>query len=327
MPDCVYATEGWGIHDDRWMAALREVGFDPTAVALGRDVPNDEALRARVLALAGTDLPVLAGPLHSVTHALARTQVRLVGLSWGYDLEDMSHAGADLSWLAHLKGLIVDSHANRQVAEAAGLVKERITFLPWGVDLSVFTPDGPQLTGAELGFAEGTRVVLTLRAHEPKYRVGDVLEAFARTRAPDLVLAVGHGGALTDALRSQAQELGIADRTRFIGTVPEGDLPKLLRSASVYVTASEVDGTSVTLLQAMACGVPIVASDSQGNRGWIDVTTGVRVPLGHVDALAKAIDETASSSATIEPARNLVTREADWHANLSRLRGALDTAR
>ena len=65
--DCVYATAGWGIHDERWVSALLEVGLTPHVISLGRDVPDALELRQAVTAAAAGGLPVLAGPLPGVT--------------------------------------------------------------------------------------------------------------------------------------------------------------------------------------------------------------------------------------------------------------------
>jgi glycosyltransferase involved in cell wall biosynthesis len=332
--DCVYATAGWGIHDERWVAGLLEVGLTPHVVSLGRDVPDALELRQAVLDAAASGRPVLAGPLHTVTRPLADLPIRLVGLSWGYDLHDLDAAGADTTWLTGLAGLIVDSEANRAIAQRAGLAAERIAFLPWGVDLPQFPFHAPWIDAFQLGVPPHAHLVLSLRAHEPIYRVGDVIEAFARVprRAglhedfPDAYLIIGHSGSLTEALKRRVDDLGIASRTRFLGSVPEHDLVPLLGRAACYVTASEVDGTSVTLLQAMACGTPVIASTTPGNLGWVeDGVTGCTFATGDIDALAALMDRTNHSYPTemVLQARALVEREADWHANLPRLRAAL----
>jgi glycosyltransferase involved in cell wall biosynthesis len=334
---CVYATSGWGIHDERWVTALLEVGLTPHVVSLGRDAADALELRRAVLEAATGGLPVLAGPLHTVTTHLVDLPIRLVGLSWGYDLNDLDSAGADVSWLARLGGLVVDSQANRTAAERAGLASDRITFLPWGVDLGTFVFHGPWIDAFHLGVPPHAHLVLSLRAHEPIYRVGDIIEAFARVPRrpglhedfPDPYLIIGHSGSLTEQLRQQVRQLGIADRTRFIGSVPEHDLAPLLGRAACYVTASEVDGTSVTLLQAMACGTPVIASATPGNLGWVEADeTGFPFPTGDVDALARLIDEVNHHYPTdvVERARALVEREADWHANLPRLQRAVERA-
>ncbi|MGI9136234.1 MAG: glycosyltransferase family 4 protein [Candidatus Nanopelagicales bacterium] len=335
--DCVYATSGWGIHDERWVAALLEIGFHPHVVSLGRDAADALELREVVLAAstAGGGLrPVLAGPLHSITLPLADLPIPVVGLSWGYDLSDLDRDGADLSWLTRLQGLIVDSEANRAIALAAGVEAERITFMPWGVDLQEFPFHAPWIDAFELGVPPHAPLVLSLRAHESIYRVADIIRAFAAVPRrddvhedfPDPHLIIGHRGSLTDELKALVRELDIERRTRFIGTVPEHDLVPLLGRASCYVTASDVDGTSVTLLQAMACGTPVIASDTPGNRGWVvEGQTGFLFPVGDVGALTDCLIEVTARypQDLVDNARRLVERDADWQANLGRLAQAL----
>jgi len=328
MRPCVYATSGWGIHDDRWTDALRYVGFYPQIIRLGIDASDPNDLRHRVDESASPDTPVLAGPLESVASHLIGLDAPVIGLSWGFDL----HTMVDNSWLLRLHRLIVDSEATMRIATDAGVSSQAITFLPWGVDVNRFKPDGPHADLTRWGVRKSGRTVLSLRAHEPLYRVGDIVEAFALAskEEADLHLLVGHSGSLTDGLRAQARELGIAERTHFIGSIPEADLPDLFRAADVYVSASEVDGTSVTLLQAMACGTPVVASDTAGNRPWVRsgetgslFATGDTLSLAH--QLVAALDEALPvRSELTHNARALVKDQADWNANVWRLRQALE---
>ncbi len=335
MSGCVYVTAGWGIHDARWVGALQDVGRVPVVVSLGRDVHDVRELRQAVASAADDGRPVLAGPLDTVTRHLVDSGAHLVGLSWGYDLHDLHRDGADLTWLTRLDGLIVDSEANREIALSAGVQVDRITFLPWGVDLATFAFHGPWVDAFQLGVPPHAPLVVSLRAHEPIYRVADILAAFARVprpdglheEVPDPYLIVGHTGSLTPDLRQQAMDLGIASRTRFVGSVPESELAPLLGRAACYVTAAEVDGTSVTLLQAMACGTPVIASATPGNLGWIvDGVTGFTFPTGDVAALAAALAGVTARYPTgvVLRARERVAADADWHANLSRLREAMD---
>jgi glycosyltransferase involved in cell wall biosynthesis len=335
--DCVYVTANWGVHDDRWVAGLREVGLAPQAISLGRDAHDTAELRARVQGAAGDRLPVLAGPLDTITARLAVLPVRLVGLSWGYDLVDLDATGEDLHWLTELRGIIVDSRANGVIAARAGVDAERITYLPWGVDLSTFHVRDPHIRIHIPGIPDEAPIVLSLRAHEPLYRVGDVIEAFGlistarHDDGPPSVphLVIGHTGSLTEQLRALAIERGVGDQVHFIGSLPEDQLAPLLHRADCYVTAAEVDGTSVTLLQAMACGAPVVASDAAGNLGWIeDGVTGRTFATGDATALAEALNRTLGSypAGEVQRARLLVEQEADWHANLERLRATMVAA-
>lgn len=317
MDPCRYVSATSGVHDERWLAALRALRFDPQALIA--DPVKDVGLASLREAIAGGQGPVLAGPLEVARH-LIDIHARLIGLSWGYDLHDLSSEG-DLSWLPRLDHLIVDSAATRDIAIDSGMKLVDITVLPWGIDLSEFP-----FRAAEDASLPQEAVVLSLRAHEPRYRVNEILDAVAllQTRGCEVSLTVGHSGSLTHALREQATALGI--KVEWVDTMPEGELPDLFDRVSVYVTAAEVDGTSVTLLQAMASGVPVVASDAPGNLAWVtEGVTGWVFPVGDTAALADAIQRALDDAPrTVDAAKQRVHAEADWQRNLPRLRTAMD---
>jgi len=327
MADCVYVSHSAGVHDQRWMAGLRSLGHSPVGMSFPDTSMDPEHLRHQVSVAADARRPVLAGPLGSITKHLVPLPGRLIGLSWGFDLHGLAATG-DTSWLPQLDGLIVDSEATREIALAAGLAPDRITHLPWGIDIDRFCPEGPVLAPSDLGLPPECRIVLSLRAHEAAYRVDDVLRAFADVamQVPESALVVGHSGSLTGELREAALRLGIDERTSFIGTIDEAALPALLRAARCYVTASAVDGTSVSLLQAMCVGVPVVASDNPGNRDWVTPgETGLTFATGDVVGLAQAMLQALLEDCSLWtlPARNLVLARADWSRNLHRLGDAL----
>ncbi|MDO9484508.1 MAG: glycosyltransferase, partial [Actinomycetota bacterium] len=318
--DCVYASASWGLHDLRWTHALRELGHEPAVVVLGRDAGLDD-LRSTVVTAAGGTLPVLAGPLTTVTRHLHVDDdlPKVLGLSWGFDLHDL-RAAHDLAWLSGLTGLVVDSDPTMQIAIQAGMQESQLTFLPWGVDLELFTPEGSSFDLRSLDLKPGTRLLLSLRAHEPIYRVDEIISAFARVHADhaDLVLLIGHSGSLTSSLRAQVAELGLEQCVRFIGSVEEQQVAELMRACVGYVSASEVDGTSVTLLQAMACGTPVIASDSPGNVSWVGPNTGFLFHVGSITQQAAAMSAALTMDVTrrTDAAMALVRNRADWHANL-----------
>lgn len=322
LAPCVYASATRGLHDRRWIGALRSQGFDPIAVVRRAD-EDDDAFRSRV-AQAADGAPVLAGPLDSVALALTGLP-RVVGLSWGFDLHRMAEQRRRS--LRELHGLIVDSEATKALAIGAGVDAAAITFLPWGVDLDAFSPTGPGLDPARWALPPGASLVVSLRALEAEYGVSDIVEAWPMVVSghPGAHLLIGNDGSLRDQLEAQVTALGAAGTVSFIGSLPEGELPALLRSASAYVSMSRIDGTSVTLLQAMACGAPVVVSDIPGNRPWIDdAVSGRLVSIGDRRGLARAIGEALDRGAGwTAPARSLVERDADWPANGRRLRAAL----
>ena len=326
--DCVYVSATWGIHDQRWAQALITLGHDPAVVVVGRECSLNE-LGSYVTSIAGDSLPILAGPLTTVTqHLIAQAPtLSVVGLSWGFDLFELL-AQNKLDWVTSLAGIIVDSEPTTLITAAAGVNPALVTFLPWGIDVDAFTPEGPRVDLSSLGLAPTAQVVLSLRAHEELYRVGDILEGFAQMAdlEPESVLVIGHSGSLTSHLRARATELGLDHRVRFIGTISEPELAPWLRSAACYITASEVDGTSVTLLQAMACETPVIASETPGNLGWVeDGVTGSTFTTGSPASIASALMTVLASDTTacVDRARDSVLTQANWNQNITRLHDAL----
>ena len=326
----IYCTQGWGVHDDRWVAGLETLGFPVTPFSLGNELSTPAALREAVVAKQRADpnAAVLAGPLDSVTTAL-KGLPHLVGLSWGFDFTTNEPHIRDL--LQSLAGIVVDSEVNVKQLLSAGIEPARITFLPWGIDPDVFTPDGPRFDPASLDLSSSARIILSLRAHEPMYRLDDIITAFVvlAQQQPDTALIIGHSGTLTPPLRESVESMGIADRVRFIGTVNEVRLPELLRSADLYVSAASVDGTSVTMLQAMACAIPCVVSDIPQNTYWIrNDATGFTFRTANPEDLARVMCHALehADAAIRMAARHRVLTEANWPANLTRLAQAMQNA-
>lgn len=329
---CTYVTRDWGVHDERWTAALRSSRFTVTDVSLERDGITIEDVRHRLMD--STD-PVLAGPL-DITHGLIGINAPLFGLSWGFDLIQAKDRDQDLTWITELSGLIVDSQHTCEIALAQGMPAERVHTIPWGVDLRTFTPNGPVADLTEFGVPAESKVVLSLRALEPLYRVEDIIQAFAQLASefPDAHLVVGNDGSLRTILEDLVELLDLQDRVSFIVSLPEESLPALLRASNAYVTASEVDGSSVTLLQAMACGRAVVASNTPGNSEWITPgTSGLLFQVADSADLAGALGRMLNSTRgeiTAElgsNARKVVEERADWTLNSRELSRILLTHR
>ena len=312
--DCIYVSPSTGVHDVRWLSALTSLGHTPHHVP--RDAfPEDEDFIAHIAHAASSGIPVIAGPLEIAKMLNASTD-NLISLSWGFDLQEAA-PNTDLS---SFHAVIVDSHANEQIAQGFGAT--RTVLIPWGIDLTAIESDTRVADLKPYGVSADETVVLSLRAHEELYRVADIIEAFARVPL-QARLVIGNTGSLTPHLQQLASDLGVD--AVFLPPVDESDVPALLRRAGVYVTASRVDGTSVTLLQAMACGTPIVASTNPGNIEWIeDGVTGFLFPIADVDALDAAIGRALKSDpALLQAARSRVEESANWERNIHALQPIL----
>ena len=292
------------------MDALSSLGHHPVHIARDHYSSQSE-FREQVRDAALHHTPVIAGPLE-IALSLTGMCEELVLLSWGFDLQE-SQPDLDLSAFS---AVIVDSSANEVIAHQA--LAKQVIKVPWGVDLAAIDNSTQVLDLSGYGVGSDERVILSLRAHEPRYRVADIITAFARRPRTDR-LVIGNSGSLTLELQRHAQALGVA--AVFMPPVEEHTVPSLLRRASVYVTASEIDGTSVTLLQAMACNVPVAASANAGNVDWIDDgATGFLFPIADIDALDVALHRALSPDPVIlQAARSRVEQHANWQRNFHSL--------
>ena len=317
-PTCWYVSSSWGVHDQRWVKALQDQGFRVLIRNTNDDATGPATARQDIEA-SPPNWPVVAGPLETVTKTLLGIPNRLIGLSWGFDLLAHKSSDVDHSWLAKLDHLIVDSVQTERIAQEAGLAEQTISVIPWGVDLEAFTTDGTDAPSP---------IVLSLRAHEPLYRVDDLFEAWPNVldRRPDAMLLIGNSGSLTEKFEETVKRRGLQPSVRFLGRIPESDLPALLRSAKTYVSTSPIDGTSVTMLQAMACGVPVVVTDTENNRSWITHReSGYLFEPGDSNNLAEQLHQSLAAELQdhrnmANTARSTVVERADWTANTKRLR-------
>lgn len=173
-----------------------------------------------------------------------------------------------------------------------GADRRRISVVPCGVDLSLFTPDGIAAPRSRAT----ARIVSIGRLVERK-GVGNVVEALAATPAAELVIAGGPAmtalGADPEARRLQAvaREAGVEGRVTLTGRLAREQVPALLRSADVVVTVPWYEPFGIVPIEAMACGVPVVASAVGGMIDTVvDGVTGLHVPPRDTEALAGALD-------------------------------------
>jgi glycosyltransferase involved in cell wall biosynthesis len=181
-------------------------------------------------------------------------------------------------------------------ARSLGADGERLEVAPWGVDTRVFHP-GPQSDALrqELGLGAGP-VILSIRAMRPVYNPLDLAQAIPRVleRVPGARFVVRSHSYDADLLaRFQAilGEHGVRKSVCFVGDLPDdGAIAELYRLADVAVSVPSSDGTPQSVLEAMACGVPLVLSDVPSLHEWVrDGQEGLFAPVGDVEAICTAI--------------------------------------
>lgn len=171
----------------------------------------------------------------------------------------------------------------------AGVEPRRIVRIPNGVDIGHFRPGRAGETDhralrASLGLPAKEPLILSVGRLEPGKRIDRLIAAHATV--PGVLVVVGDGPE-AGRLRSIAASAGIADRVLF--RPPTDDVAPYMRCAAVYVTAADQDGLSNAVLEAMASGLPVVATLGGGVAELVDATTGVLVESGAPDEIGRAV--------------------------------------
>lgn len=171
-----------------------------------------------------------------------------------------------------------------------GRSRNRMSVVPCGVDLDLFTPDGPKAPRNE------RHRIVSVGRFVPRKGFDVVVRALPAIPDTELVIVGGPDATRLDAdpearrLQKLAHDLGVADRVHMYGSVARGDVPAILRSADVVACTPWYEPFGIVPLEAMACGVPVVASAVGGMLDTVvhDVTGRLvkpKSPAGVADAV------------------------------------------
>ena len=282
---------------------------------------------------------VHAGPVQSCGFmtALAGFHPFLV-MSWGSDV--LVDADRDEMWrwmtrytLKRSDVLLCDCQAVRvKVQQLVPYPDERIIQFPWGIDLRRFAPGADSLgLRSRLGW-ENSSVILSTRSWEQIYGIDVLLETFRRAyiQNPRLRLVLLGDGSLASEIQRFIADHGLNDVVYRPRMVSHEQMPDYFRAADLYLSCTHSDGTSISLLEAMATGLPVVVTDGPGNQEWvIPGENGWLAPVRDADAFAQflllAADTTLAERERISHANRQIAEErADWDENFGLLLKAYD---
>jgi len=215
--------------------------------------------------------------------------------------------------------VIIPSEAGRQFILGMGISDSRVVLTPFVVDNDWWRRRASEVNRSEVRRAweipEDALVVLFCAKLQPWKRPDDVLRAFAKANVEGTYLVFTGDGSMRAGLEATAKELGVAERTRFLGFVNQTGLPPVYRSADLLVMPSEYDPCPVVVCEAMLCGCPVVLSDEI--RGRFDLVnegrTGFIYPCGNIDALAGILGSVLRDETKLaELGRAAILRMETW---------------
>jgi glycosyltransferase involved in cell wall biosynthesis len=299
----------------RWLAARWADGDRPDVVHAHFWMSGLAALTAT----AGARLPVVV-----TFHALGAVKRRHQGAR---DTSPESRLGLERT-LGQLADRVI-AQCSEEVDELAkiGVSRTHVAVVPSGVNTDRFSPAGPAAPRTD-----GLRRILTVGRLVERKGYEDLVRALRRVPHAEVVIAGGPPPDELDAdpearrLRAIAEQIGVADRLRILGSVPSAQMPAWYRSADVVCCPPWYEPFGLTPLEAMSCGVPVVTYAVGGlAESVIDGVTGVHVAPRDVRGLAVAlrglltddVRRMSYASAAVDRVRSRYTWE----------RAALDTER
>jgi glycosyltransferase involved in cell wall biosynthesis len=350
----LYASRGLGVHDERFLKALsetdHEIFFLPLTDAvtpgflLPADIrqihqPTEKTITPHSIGILldrwKIDL-VHAGPVYDVARAVAYSVFRpLISMSWGFDL--LWEAERDLLlWMAikealeHSAVFFCDAHSvETKAINEYGFDPQRIVVFPWGVDHDVFFP-----TGKKAGRTANQPLrIFSNRTWEDQYGVDILVDGLIRAGKSGLQFeAVLAGeGSMKRALQEKIKNSAISRQVLFVGRVSQADLPQYYNDADIYLSASHVDGSSLSLMEAMACGTVPLVSNIASNLEWVkDGESGYLFEDSDESELASKLvaigKERSRLPILARQARIIAEQRADWKKNIQIMLGGYDLA-
>jgi glycosyltransferase involved in cell wall biosynthesis len=214
------------------------------------------------------------------------------------------------------------SEVQKNEVEQLGIRREKISVIPMSVDES-FLEMG---RSRKIELDKHPFIVISNRNLLSSYNVSLLIRAIpiVMKEEPETKFLIAGGGSEKENLRRELENLSLNASVQFLGQVPHKDMPKLLAQGDIYVSTSPYDGTSVSLLEALASGAFPVVTDIPANREWIvNGDNGFLVPEEDETILAKKIVEAIRNRTLLRKAfdknRIIVKQKAHWRENARKI--------
>lgn len=274
-----------------------------------------------------------AGPIQNCAYLGALSGFKpLIAMSWGSDILVDAEASSQSKSvtqevLQKMDLFVCDCRAVvDQAKKYASFPIDQAVIFPWGTDLNRFSPArNTTALRKRLGWTSNI-VVLSTRSWEKIYGVDVVIDSFAQAyrTLPQLRLLLLGDGSLSAQIRNKIERDRLSEVIHCAGRISYDGLPEFYQSGDIYLSCSFSDGTSVSLLEAMATGLPVAVSDFPSNREWVSDENGLLAATGSADSFAKALLQLAQLSPDKraqlgQRARDIAEHRANWDKNFQML--------
>ena len=308
-----YLADGQSIHTERWCSHFSQLGYDIHLITF-RDTKIEnttvhfvntgdvsvEGGNWRVLLKLAVVKKLIRQIKPDILHAQYATSYGLAGALSGFHPYITTTLGSDVlispqksflyrmlvkyavkkaDWVTamadHMKEVIID----------LGVDSAKVTTVIFGIDPIMFNHNNRKVSNEKF-------IITSTRNFEPIYNIELLLDALnlVKAKIPTLFVNLIGDGSLRNQLEKRASVLGLREKIKFHGRIPQNEIAAILNQSHLFVTTSLSDGNNVSLNEAMACGTFSLASDIRANRQWIkESVNGFLIPTDKPEILADKI--------------------------------------
>lgn len=270
---------------------------------------------------------------HYLSAAIILSNIPFILTSWGVEVLNLPQANFLFKGWAKITAkkanmITVDAKLLKDIWVKNGIPADKIKIIPFGVDTNLFNSDiDGTIVRKKLEIDHNDTVVIVTR---PFYNHHYNVECLIRA-APTVLknhsnakFIIKGRGPLEDYLKSLAKKLNVSEHIRFVGLVPYKEMGQYLSAANIYVSTCFRDTTSVSLLEAMACGLPPVVADTAGNREWIKngVNGLLFQPRNHkqlAEKIIQLIENQQLRESFEKRCLEIVKQKASWEKNVEQM--------
>jgi len=351
-----YLSAGINVYDYRFLEKMLERGHKPIMISCWFDQPNFEMngvpfyyyrpkylsklkiaifLRSLLREIKPDILHTGYIQTHGFYGALSGFHPRLL-MPWGSDVLIEPYQSKTKMEITRytIKGAdMITCDANYvkdKIIALTNYPEKKIVIFPWGVDLNIFQKRDSNVR-KKLGW-ENNKILIITRKFKPVYGIKYFIEALPTifNNSSNMRVIFLGSGPLEDDYKRSIRQMGIRDKVFFAGFVNEREMSSYLNAADIYVSTSLSDGTSSSLLEAMACCLPVVVSDLPANSEWVkNNVNGYLVPLRDSEKLGACITKLLACTPLRKKmgTRNLeiAKKRANWDINFSKLENIYET--
>lgn len=213
------------------------------------------------------------------------------------------------------KVILLSESARRDVARYFGVAEAKTTVIRPAADPQFRPQPADAVDRVRAAYGLNGPYVLYVGINKPHKNVETLVEAWARAKTAGVLVLAGREDPRYPQARQRVAALGLGDRVRFLGDVPEADLPTLYAGATLFAFPSLYEGFGLPVLEAMACGAPVVSSNAASLPEVVG-DAGPLLPPTDVEAWADTLARLLASPATLDAmrARSLArAAEFSWH--------------